>query len=126
MVWAIVKHVAALAEALEVAQPVIARVMIEVCCCQYHAGWPDKCRFLEIGPPRRSTPPSTPRMAGGIEPTSIGQTATCHSMWPAAPLAKAVRALEAYAPADLRPVSGIEPPHLRLDWHSHPLCVASS
>ena len=40
MVRAIVDHMAALAQALEIAQPIIAWVMIEMCRCQNDAGSP--------------------------------------------------------------------------------------
>ena len=116
----VVDYVAALAEALEVTQPVIPGVMIEMCSGQDDAGSPHQRRFLEIGPACRPTASIAPSMTGGIEPTSIGQAANCSSMWSAAFLTNPGGALEAHAPTDLRPVARIEPPHLRLDRHSHP------
>jgi hypothetical protein len=59
-------------------------------------------------------------MTSGIEPTPIGQTANSHSMRAAAALANARVAFEPHAPADLGPIVGIGPPHLRPDRHSHP------
>jgi hypothetical protein len=47
MVWPVVKHVAALAETLEIAPPVIARVVIEVRRRQYNTGSSQLCRCLE-------------------------------------------------------------------------------
>src|SRR5271163_237112 len=120
MVRAIVDQVAALAQALEIAQPIIARVMIEVRRSQDHAGLTDLRRFHEIGPSGGSTATVAPGVTGGVEPASIGQTANGETMWPAASLARAGGALEAHAPADLQPVAGIEPSHLRFDRHSHP------
>ena len=51
MVRAIVDQMAALAQAPEIAQPVIARVMIEMRCRQDDAGRPHLRRLIEIGPP---------------------------------------------------------------------------
>src|SRR6516162_1642520 len=120
MVRAIVDQMAPLAQALEIAQPVIARIMIEVCRRQDDAGSPHLRRLLEIGPTRRPPVAISPGVSRGIEPTSIRQTANGDAVRPTAPLANAGSALEAHAPADLRPVAGIEPSHLRLDRHQHP------
>ena len=105
-------YVAALAEALEVTQPVIPGVMIEMCSGQDDAGSPHQRRFLEIRPACRPTASIAPSMTGGIEPTSIGQAENCSSMWSAAFLTNPGGALEAHAPTDLRPVARIEPSHL--------------
>src|SRR5215471_19384337 len=115
MVQPVVDHMATLAEALEITQSVIAGVMIEVCRGQDDAGSPHQRRFLEIGLACRPTAAIAPSMTSGIEPTPIRQTADRHPMRAAAPLANTGGALEAHAPADLRPVARIEPPHLRLD-----------
>src|SRR5882762_5526441 len=120
MVRAIVDQVAALAQALEIAPTVIARVMIEVRRGQDHASSPHLCRLLEIGPSGRPAAAVAPRVTGGVEPTAIRQTAYSHAMWPAASLAHASGALEPHAPADLWPIAGVEPPHFRLDRHRHP------
>src|ERR1700738_268962 len=101
MVRSIVDQMAPLAQALEIAQPVIARVMIEVRRCQDDAGLPHLRCFLEIGPPRRPAAAISPGVSRGIEPTSIRQTANGDAMRPTAPLANAGSALEAHAPADL-------------------------
>ena len=74
MVRPIVNHVAALAEALEVTQPVIPGIMIEVCCGQDHAGSPHQRRFLKIGPACRPAAAITPSMTARIEPTSLVRT----------------------------------------------------
>jgi hypothetical protein len=108
-----------LAQALEIAPTVIARVMIEVRRGQNHAGSPHLCRLLEIGPSGRPAAAVAPRVTGGVEPTAIRQTAYSHAMWPAASLAHASGALEPHAPADLWPIAGVEPPHFRLDRHRH-------
>ena len=84
---AVVDHVAALAQALEIAQPVVAGVMVEMRCRQDHAGLPDLQRFHEIGPSGRPAAAVAPGAASGVEPASVGQTANRHAMRPAAYLA---------------------------------------
>jgi hypothetical protein len=101
MVRPIVDQMAPLAQALEIAQPVIARVMIEVRRRQDDAGSPHLRRLLEVGPPGWPATAIAPSASRGIEPTSIRQTANGDAMRPTAPLANAGSALEAHAPADL-------------------------
>jgi hypothetical protein len=102
MVWPVVKHVAALAETLEIAPPVIARVVIEVRRRQDNTGSSQLCGCLEVRPPRRPASAIPPSATGRIEPTSIGQTPDCLSMRPAASLTNPGGALETDSPADLR------------------------
>src|SRR6516162_2747278 len=120
MVRPIVDEVAALAQALEIAKPVITRIMIEVRRSQEDTGLPYPCSLLEVGPPRRSAASIAPGVPSGVEPTSVRQTANCRAVWPPAPLANAVGALEPHAATDLWPVDWIVPSHLRLDRHPHP------
>ena len=119
MIRPVVEHVAALAEALEIAPPVISRIMIEVRRRQYDAGLSHLPRLNEIRPPRPSTPGVPPSMAGRIEPATIWQTADSHSMRATASLTQAGGTLEAHAPADFRPIAWIYSPHFKFDWHSH-------
>src|SRR5690349_24837816 len=118
MIWPIVDHMAALAEALEIAPPVIGRIVIEMCRRQDDTGSSHLRRRVEVRPPRRPAATIPPSATGRIEPTSIGQTANCLSVRPAASLTNPGGALEMDLPADLRPVGGVGPPHLRLDRHS--------
>jgi hypothetical protein len=101
MVRSIVDQMAALAQALEIAQAIIARVMIEVRRRQNDAGLPQLRCLIEIGPPGWPTAAIAPRLSGGIEPTPIRQTANRNAMRPAAPLANAGGALKPYAATDL-------------------------
>jgi hypothetical protein len=94
MVRAIVDHVAALAQALEVTQPVVARVMIEMGRGQHDASVPDLGGFDEIGPARRPAAAVAPGVYRGIKPKPVGQTAHGHPMRPATSLASAGGALE--------------------------------
>src|SRR5690348_2705739 len=97
MVPPVVNHVTALAEALEIAPPVIARVVIEVRRRQYDPGSSHLRGLLEIRPPRRPTAPIAPSMTGGIKPAPIGQTPNCHSMRSAASLTNSSGARSALA-----------------------------
>ena len=63
VVRAIVDHVAALAQALEIALSVVARVVIEVCRGQNHTGVPGLRRFDEIRPARRAAAAIAPGAA---------------------------------------------------------------
>jgi hypothetical protein len=119
MIWTIVDDVATLTEALEIAPPVIAGVVIEVRRCEYYAGLSYLRRLYKIGPPCTPTPRVPPSVAGGIEPTPIGQTANSPSMRATASLTNPSGALKAHAPADLRPIAWIYSPHFKFDWHSH-------
>src|SRR5271169_2080689 len=107
MVRAIVDHMAALAEAFQVALPVVARIMIEMRRRQDDAGLPELYRLLDIRPSRRPTAAVTPRMAHSVEPAAIGQATDGLSMRPAAPLADTTGALEAHASTDLWPVDRV-------------------
>ncbi len=72
MVRPIMDHVAALAQALEITQPVIARIVIEVRRGQDDAGFPHLHRFHKIGPPGRPASAITPGVLSGVEPTPVG------------------------------------------------------
>ena len=119
-------HVAALAETLQVALPVVARIMIEMRRRQDDAGLSERHRILDIRPSYWPAPTITPRVARGVEPTTIGQATDSLTMRPTASLADATSALEAHASADLRPVDRVEPAQLTLDRQSSPLFTMES
>ena len=120
MVRAIVDHVAALAQALQIAPPVVTRVVVKVGRSQNDAGVPDLSGFDEIGPARRPPPAIAPGVLHGIEPAPVRQTANRHAVPPVASLTDTGGALEPYPPADLRPIARIKLPHFRSDRHRHP------
>jgi hypothetical protein len=121
MVRAIVDNVTALAQALEVTPPVIARVVIEVCCGEDDVGLPHPRRFYEIGPAARTTATISPDVMGGIEPTPVRQTANAHTVGSAACLTDPGGPLEPDTPADLPPVDRVKSSHFRFDRHPYPL-----
>ena len=120
MVRAIVDHVAALAQALQIAPPVVTRVVVEVGCSKNNAGVPDLSGFDEIGPARWPSPAIAPGVLHGIEPAPVRQTANRHAVPPVASLTDTGGALEPHPPADLRPIARIKLPHFRSDRHRHP------
>jgi hypothetical protein len=73
MVRAIVDHVAALAQALQIAPPVVTRVVVEVRRSQDHAGVPDLRGFDEIGPARRPTAAIAPNALRGSNQRPSGR-----------------------------------------------------
>ena len=111
------------AQARQVAQAIVPRIVIEMGGGQDDPGVADLGRFDEVGPARPAAAVA-PGAARGIEPAPIGQTADCCTMRPAAVLADAGGALEAETPADVRPILRIEPAHLGLDRHCHPRLLA--
>jgi hypothetical protein len=121
MVRSIMNHVAALAETLQVALPVVARIMIEMRRRQDDAGLSERHRILDIRPSRWPAPTITPRVARGVEPATIGQATDSLAMRPAASLADTTGALEAHPSADLRPVDRIKPAQFTIDRQWSPL-----
>jgi hypothetical protein len=79
VVRAIVNHVTALAQALEIALPVVARIVIEMCSGEDHAGLSLLCRLHEVGPAGGPAAAIAPTMTGSIKPTTIGQAANRHA-----------------------------------------------
>jgi hypothetical protein len=114
-------HMAALAEAFQVALTVVARVMIEMCRRQDDAGLAELHRFLDIRPSRWPTPAVAPRVAHSVEPAAVRQAADGLTMRPTTPLADTAGALEAHASADLRPVDRIKPAQFTIDRQWSPL-----
>jgi hypothetical protein len=119
MVRAVVDQVAPLAEAFQVAQPVVARIMIEMRGGEDDTGLPHLHGFLEIWPAGWPTAAASPRMSCRIEPAAIRQASDGLTMRPAAAFTGAPRPLEADAPANLPPVDRIEPSQFTLYWHGH-------
>jgi hypothetical protein len=119
-------HVTALAEAFEVAHPVIAGVMIEVGSGQDYTGLPLLHSLHEIGPTSSAAAAGAPDMRRRVEPPPVGQAANFDTVRSTAGLANAGGALEPHASADLRPIAGIIPAHLRPDRHRDPVSFGRS
>ena len=112
MVRPIMDHMAALAQAPEIAQPVVARIVIEMRRGQDHPGVPDLHGFHEIGPSGGPAAAIAPGVLSGVEPPPVGQATDGDTMGPAASLAHAGSALEPHPATNLQPIVGIKPPHL--------------
>ena len=76
MALAVVDHVAALAQALEVLQPVVARVVIEIGGGEDDMGMPDLRRFGEVGSAGGRPQPfcQVPRAASNQRPSGRHRT----------------------------------------------------
>src|SRR5271166_4181543 len=120
MMRAIVDQMAALAKALEVAQPIVAGVMIEMCCGQNDAGLPHMHGLLDVRPSRRASTAASPGAASGVEPPAVRQASNSFAVRPATSFADAAGALEADASTEFWPVDWIVPSQLRFDRHGHP------
>ena len=117
MVVPVVDHVAALAEAPQIAQPVVLRVVVEMRGGQDHPRRAHLDRLDERGPAGRPATAVAPGLTQRIEPSSIGEAADRGAVRPLAALALAAGALEADASADLRPMRRIEPAQFGSDRH---------
>jgi hypothetical protein len=107
MIRSIMEQVAALAEALQVAQPVVARVMIEMCCGEQDPRGSGRNHRQQIRPMRMPAAAIAPGLLSGIEPTSIGQAADQSGMRPATGFTPPTGTLEPDASAEFFPVRRI-------------------
>ena len=90
---------AALAEASEVAEPVVARVMIEMRRGQNDARRPHLDGLLEVWPARHPAPGIAPSPTLRVEPAAVRKSPHSLPVGPPAGLAGATGALEAHPPA---------------------------
>jgi hypothetical protein len=110
----------ALAQAPEVAFPVVAGIVIEMGGGQDHSGLPLLYRLHEVGPTGMTAAAIAPSKTRSVEPTAIGQAANPHAVRSTTSLTNASSALEPDPLADLSPISWIELSHFRSDWHQYP------
>jgi hypothetical protein len=108
MIRRVVKHVAALAEALEITQPVVGGIMIEVRGGQYDPRGAPRNHRQQVRPARPPAMAIAPGLLDGIEPSSVRQTANQMRMRPAAALAPAAGALKPNPMAEFLPVRRIK------------------
>jgi hypothetical protein len=116
---AILDEVAALTEALEVPHPIIARVMVKVCCRKNDPRLAQMDSLHEIRPAREPAMVVSPGLSVAVEPAAIRQAPDYLAVWPAASFANAACPTKAHASADVRPVAWIEPTEFGLDRHRH-------
>lgn len=129
MLEPIVKHVAALAERLEVARPIVGWVMIEVRCRQHHMGGADQRLTRGIGNIKGGWSPQGASLAAApaalllVPPAAIAKMVDDLPVWTAAAFTAPLGALEADHRRELRPVDGVEPTKLGADRHqTFPCC----
>ena len=120
MVWPVVDQVATLAKALQIARPIVARIVVEVGGGENDPRLSYPGCLLDVGPASEPSTIIAPSLTSGVKPASIRQAANSCAMRSAATLADAAGALEAHIPAQLRPVDRIKPAHLSFDRHLHP------
>ena len=120
MVRPVVDHVAALTQAAQVLETVIARIVIEVGSGQNDAGLTHASRLFDIGSAGRTAMVIAPGLTSLVVPAAIRQTGDDHAMWTPAALADAASTFESHMPAQLWPVDRIIPAHLSFDRHSTP------
>src|SRR4051812_9003945 len=121
MMRSVVNEMAALTQASQVFQPIVAWIVIEVGSGQNDAGLTHVRRFLDVGLASRTAAMIAPGLTGVVVPPSIRQTANDFAMRTPAALTDAAGTLEPHMVAELRPVDRIKPAHLSLDRHSTPL-----
>jgi hypothetical protein len=91
MVRSVVAQVAALTEATQVAQPVVGRIVVQVCGGEHHARRTQPRHLLEVGPAGGAAAPVAPCLPRRIKPPPVRQAAHGGPVRSAAALA--------YAPA---------------------------
>jgi hypothetical protein len=117
MIWAIVKQMVALAEALEVPQLVVARVMVNTLGGERNARGAFRDHRQQIWPSR---PPSGAIASGplhGIEPSPVGKAADQRCVRPAAGFAQGTSTLEPHTSAEFLSVGWMEAVQLTSDRH---------
>ena len=101
-------HVAALAEASEIAEPVVRRIVIKVGRGKDDPGRPHANHLLEVRPAGASTPPVPPGLPIWIEPSSVRERAHRGPVRATAVLTNPAGTLEAHPLAEFPPVRWIQ------------------
>ena len=115
MLEPIVKHMAALAERLEVARPIVRWVMIEVGRRQHHVGGADQHRARWIGDIKGGGSRQGASLAAApaalllVPPAAIAKMVDDLPVWAAAAFTTALGALEADHRRELRPIDRVKP-----------------
>jgi hypothetical protein len=117
VIAAVLDHVAALAKAPQIAEPVVRRVIVEMGGGEDHArrAYLDGLHERRLkGRPTTAVPPCPTQW---VKPSSVREAANRAAVWPLAALAFALGAIEADAPADFRPMRRVKAAQLGSDWH---------
>ena len=108
MIWPVVDHVAALAQALEIAPAIAGWIVVYVRRGQDDLGGAEADSFDQIRPSARSPLPRAPGLHLGVVPAAIGEAAHDDAVRTAANLTPTLCSFETDDTADLGPVSGVE------------------
>ena len=104
---AVMQHVATLAEAPQVGEPVVGRVVVKMRGGEHDAGQADLRGVDQVGPACRTPTPVAPCPRCLVEPATVWQTADLGQMRAGASLTAAASALKADATAQRRPVRAV-------------------
>ena len=104
MPGAVMQQMTALAEAGEIARPVVAWIVVDVSGREHDARDPLARHLQEVGPARRMAAAIAPGPQAGIEPTPIRKAADEGEVWSATTLALSCSTLNANAATQLTPV----------------------
>lgn len=99
MVGPVVQHVASLAEAAQVCQPVVGRVAVQVGGSEHDAGGAQPCCLQKVWPTGGTAAAVAPGRGFLVEPATVRQAAKLRQMRPATSLASAAGTLKAHARA---------------------------
>ena len=118
MLVAIVDHVAALAERLEIFRPIIRRIVIEVGGREHDLGPSNEDMLANWSDAtQRPSAPISPSLLFFVPPSTVAQVLDLAAVRPAALLAPTFRSMKPDHRRQLRPVDRIEPFVLRADRH---------
>ena len=118
MLRRIVNHVASLAERGEVAEAVVAGIMVQVRARGVHPGGADDRREIAIRYADAPSPPVPPMPVIGVPPATVAEVEDAGAMRTPAMLATAFGAAEPDQPRQLGPIDRVEPAMFRHDRHS--------
>lgn len=117
MMLAVVQQMASLAKRVEIAQPVIGRVMVEVRCGEDDARAAATGGLEQIRPAGRAVASVTPPACASIEPAAVRQASQRRLVRPAAAFALAGCPAEAHGGAQRSPMRWIKRAKLGTDRH---------
>ena len=108
MLFLVVKHMATLAQGLQISQPVIGGIMVKVRSRQRHPGCANS-NAVAHSSSKAASASIAPGPLVFIPPSTIAQMPDLTAMRPAAPLAPALGSFKPDHRRKLRPVDGIKP-----------------
>lgn len=111
------QQVAALAEAAQVAQPVICGIVIQMRRGENNPRRALPCQLFEVRPATGAATAVAPGLLLRVEPSAVRQATDGRAVGTAAALTNSAGALEADPPTEVTPMGGIEGSELASNWH---------